>query len=571
MKVLTGYFLKPVKHEFLIKDNIMKKQIYCLAMAAISLGGLSSCGEDFLKIDHYDILEPDVLFQSEKNIVQGLNGVYDMFYPEWQNASDVQKSWNIKPQLAFSNYPALDCQASGWDNEFTRHEWRADKDMFYEGWKQAYKAIDRANRFLAKLEKVDPTVFAEGEKTKNIILAECRAIRAFFYSFLAQNFGRLPMLMTGDTYSSSPDKPRAESTDITWELIIEDFDFAAKTLDWKPWNGEKGRITKGMAKAYLAQAYMYNKKFDLAKQELDDVIRSGEYRLNPCYGQIHQEDRFWDAESIWEITYPHHGNLNWGADGKTDALWWPAFLTASPEYGGWGSLYISYEFCQSFEPGDKRLVYSVVQRGQKHPFTGEVIGASSGFEDEFVSSEKMPNNYCIKLWKRTPGSNGIVMNPQSAIWLRYSAVLLNYAECLFETGGDGWAYIDQVRQRAWGNLEVNLEQGEFPVPLNTTVVEVPDAKTYYTRYKADKGYQSEAWKVALTIERRHEFLAEYSFWYDLCRTNMAQEFLDREYPKGQGYTKRVFDFDPNRMIYPIPTDEIKKNNAISQEDQNPGY
>jgi len=535
--------------------------------------GIISCSEEYLEIDHYDIMEPSVLFENEETILQGLNGVYDLFYPEWENATDVQKSWNIKPQLAFSNYPALDCQASGWDNEFTRHEWRADKDMFYEGWKKAYKAIDRANRFLSNLEEVDPSVFENGKETKDIIEAECRAIRAFFYSWLAQNFGRIPMLMPGETYSSTPSKPRAESTEITWNRIIEDFDYAANILDWNPWKDQKGRITKGMAKAYLAQAYMYNKRFEDAKQELKDVIDSKVYDLNPCYGQIHMEDNFWDKESVWEVAYPHFENLNWGADGQTDALWWPTYLTASPEYGGWGSLYISYEFCNSFEEGDKRLKYSVVQRGETHPFTGQEIGASTGFEGEFVSSELLPNNFSIKLWKRKPGSDGIVMNPISAKWMRYSAVLLNYAECCFETNNpsEGWLYINKIRERAWGNLEVGLEQGEFPIPYNQELIEVPDAADYYETYKAQKGYSSDVWKVALTIERRHEFLAEYSFWYDLCRTNMAEEFLNIEYPKGQGYTKRTFDFNPNRMIYPIPTDEIIKNDAISQQDQNPGY
>ena len=52
---------------------------------------------------------------------------------------------------------------------------------------------------------------------------------------------------------------------------------------------------------------------------------------------------------------------------------------------------------------------------------------------------------------------------------------------------------------------------------------------------------------------------------------MAEEFLNCEYPKNSTPTNRSFNFDPNRMIYPIPTDEIKKNNAISQSDQNPGY
>ena len=534
---------------------------------------VSSCGEDFLKINHYDILEPAVMFRSEATIVAGLNGVYDLFYPEWEDDSDVQKSWNIKPQLAFSNYPALDCQASGWDNEFTRHEWRADKDMFYESWRQAYKAIDRANRFLDNLAKADHSVFESSADAGKIIEAECRAIRAFFYSFLAQNFGRIPMLMTGETFTDSPSKPRAATTAETWQLIIEDFDFAAKNLSWQAWKGETGRITRGMAKAYLAQAYMYNNRFEDAKRELKDIIDSDTYRLKPCFGMIHTENTHWDSESVWEVCYPRFSNMNWGANNQHDAVWWPAYLTSSPEYDGWGSLYISYEFCNSFEPGDKRLRYSVVQRGDAHPFTGQVIGATAGFGDELVSSELLPNNYSIKLWKRRPGSDATVMTPISARLMRYAAVLLNYAECCFEAGetATGWQMVNQIRNRAWGNLEVGIEQGDFPIALNTATVTVPDAQTFYDLYRTQKGYNSETWKVAVTIERRHEFLAEYSFWYDLCRTNMAQEFLDSEYPRNQGLTNRTFEFNPIRMLYPIPVDEIMKNDAISQSDQNPGY
>lgn len=550
------------------------KNIYVYTIMAFFSAVASSCADSFLDVDHYEILEPTVLFSDEESVLKGLNGVYDMFYPEWnvngQGGTDVQKSWNIKPQLAFSNYPALDCQASGWDNEFTRHDWRADKDMFEDGWKQCYKAIDRANRFLLNLKEVDPSLFAEGEKTKNRIVAETRAIRAFFYSYLAQNFGRLPMLMEGDTYNGSPNKARAESTEETWNLIMEDFTYAVNMLDWTPWNGEYGRVTKGMAKAYLAQAYMYNKHFEAARKELKDIIDSGVYGLEECFGLIHQENSYWNKESVWEIGYPSFGNLNWGADALSDALWWPAFLTASPDHGGWGALFISYEFCKSFEPGDKRKIYSVVERGGTHPYTGQRID-----NEQFKTSENMPNNYCIKLWKRVPGSDGIVMNPQPAIWLRYSAVLLNYAECLFETGSDGWPYIDQVRERAWGKLEPQVaaaKQALIPIPLNTDpTLEVPGAEAYYTAYKWQKGYKADAWKVALTLERRHEFVAEYSFWYDLTRTGMAEEFLNKEYPKGQGITQRQFEYQSYREIYPVPYLEIITNKLIGPENQNPGY
>ena len=48
--------------------------------------------------------------------------------------------------------------------------------------------------------------------------------------------------------------------------------------------------------------------------------------------------------------------------------------------------------------------------------------------------------------------------------------------------------------------------------MQETVVEVPDAKTYYTNYKANKGYSADAGIVAVNMERRHEFNSEFSFF-----------------------------------------------------------
>ena len=37
------------------------------------------------------------------------------------------------------------------------------------------------------------------------------------------------------------------------------------------------------------------------------------------------------------------------------------------------------------------------------------------------------------------------------------------------------------------------------------------------------------------------------------------------------HTKRAFNHDKNKELYPIPADEILKNPALTQDDQNPGY
>jgi hypothetical protein len=550
----------------------MKKNIFQYMLIAASLLLVTSCGEKYLDVEHPNILPSDFMYESEDNIFAGLNGIYDTFYPDKEGAGDAVV-WGFKPQMFIASHPTLDCQAGGWDNELCRHEWRADKDMFKFAWQASYFAISRINRFLDGLKDVDASIFTGGQATKDIIEAEARGVRAYNYFFLAKTFGPVPMLQTGETYSNTPSKPRPDNLQETYDLIIEDFSFASNILGWTPFNGQYGRITKGMCKSYLAQVYMYLEDFQTAKGLLEEVIGSGTYALNPCYGKIFDFESAWTSESIWEVMFPMHADMGWGATGKTDAVLWYGYMCASPEYSGWGSLYISHEYVNSFEPGDKRKQYSVVAKGDTNPFTNETTGQKTGFEDDLVGSEKMPNNYSLKYWRHRPGTESLVYEPISLQLLRYAEIVLDYAECCFETGdaANGWQYIGQIRNRAWGNLETALPEDAFVFPLNREEVSVPDAQTFYTSYKASKGYTSDVWKVALAIERRHEFNAEFSLYQDLCRTGMIREFLDNEYPIGKSITNRQFTFDPNHMIFPIPAQEILTNEAITPADQNPGY
>ena len=563
------------------------KKIYLKTVFAAALLMTTSCGEDFLEVPRYEILEPELLASSEEYVNQGLNALYDTFLPDKHADAfdiDIAQSWNMKPHHALANFPSMDVGGGGWDKEYWSHSWVAGKDMFQVAWKICYRAISRCNTFLAEVEKADPSIFADGETGKNKILAQAHAIRGYYYLYLSQNFGRVPMLETGETYSSTPSKPRPETMDGTYQLILDDFDFAARYLDWTPENGEYGRFTKGAALAYAAWTYMYMEDFETAKGLYKQIIDSGTYELLPSFGELYQMDHYWEKESVWEVAFYHWADLGWGATNSTEDVWWGFYLTAPAEYGGWGGTFVSHEFCRSFEPGDKRRQYSVVAVGETNPYTGQTVGADPSYAGDWEASNHLPNNYCLKLWKHTVDNP--VFTPISAIHMRYAAVLLNYAECCFETNdpATGWEYIGMIRDRAWGNLEVGQTPSEqyasSTLKYNTEIVEVPDAQTYYTQYKAEKGYTSDVWKVALTIERRHEFLLEYEFWYDLCRTDMAKDFLDAEYPKNDGsyYTEdglprtpRTFDYDPNRELYPIPTLEILTNPAIGPEDQNPGY
>ena len=201
-------------------------------------------------------------------------------------------------------------------------------------------------------------------------------------------------------------------------------------------------------------------------------------------------------------------------------------------------------------------------------------------------------------------------SPTPIYWKRLPNVMLDYAECCFRLGNEaeGWKQIDELRQRAFGKLEdgkekaltdkympyynsfaewVGRDEGmsdggmfykhrdEYPIPFGSTVDKVEDAKTYYTRYAAAKGFSSEVWKVAVNTERRKEFNCEWCLRPDMQRSNFMKDHVLTNYPKRNvenlkdvPWTNRDYEYQEWKMDMPIPKDEIVKNPALVQ---NPGY
>ena len=370
------------------------KNIYKI-FGIIALGALTltSCGDDFLDVDEYDKIPIEGEFLTEEAALAGLTGVYDLMNPNDGPDGD----WGFKPNLFSGTHPTMDTQATGWDAKFNSQSWNATTTELADGWAHAYAAIARANIYLAGLQAAPKAgVTAEGaiiegtgitDELRNIAEGEARAVRGFFYTYLAQTFGRVPMLATGEDYSTTPTKPRAETYNEMWNFIIEDFKVAAEKLDWKPYQGQYGRATKGMAKAYLADAYLWKayrlgcdingvyqeslantnaseirSLYESAEAELKEIINSGTYKLNPSFCTNWDVDGGgWNSECIWALFLDENDKLTGYVDrvSSMNIKWY----TACPENGGWGSLYLSWEWYAAYEQGDKRRDASCVIGG----------------------------------------------------------------------------------------------------------------------------------------------------------------------------------------------------------------
>ena len=622
--------------------------------------GFTSCDNDeFLDVDLYDVIASDAMFENDANAKKGLNGVYDMMFPN--DAKDAagkdlyDGDWGFKPNLFTGCHPTIDTQATGWDKNWNVQQWNSTSTELLAGWRHVYAGISRANDYLeglSKAEKVSPAV-------KQKLEGEGRALRGFFYHWLATTFGRVPMLATGETYSNTPTKAKAETYSEMWDFIIEDFKAAADLLDWKPMDQEYGRATKGMALAYLGDAYMWKAYrltdgangqqqdaaeaqncYKLAQECFKKILDSKTYKLNESFTTLWDPASAWGPEAIW-VEQLDEGN-NWGKWSDITSKLMLKWYTACPENGGWGSLYLSWEWYSCYEKGDKRRegscytgavpqidpnnpAYDPKYEGWYepaiygvNPYLQEVLGkgatGTTTKQFHFNNGEWAPAIWSSKMW-RTASANykGWAdghWSPTPIYWKRLPNVMLDYAECCFRLGNEaeGWKQIDELRQRAFGKLEdgkekeltdkympyynsfaewVGRDEGmsdggmfykhrdEYPIPFGSTVDKVEDAKTYYTRYAAEKGFSSEVWKVAVNTERRKEFNCEWCLRPDMQRSNFMKDHVLTNYPKRNvedlkdvPWTNRDYEYQEWKMDMPIPKDEIVKNPALVQ---NPGY
>ena len=627
----------------------MKNLIKYFALAGLGCVALASCdNEEFLDVPQYNILDVSAQFADDDHARIGLNGIY-----AFNNVSQQDNSWGYKPNLFTGSHPTMDTQCTGWDVKFLNQTWDAQVGELGEGWAHAYAAINRANIYLDGLKDAELV----SDAAKKTCEGEARALRGYFYTWLATTFGRVPMLATGEDFSNTPNKAAAETYEEMWDFIIEDFTAAAELLDWTPYGGQYGRCTKGMAKAYLADAYMWkafrcpeqaSDCYNKAKKELKDIINSGTYKLSTNFATNWDPAGFWNEECIWAMV-SDEGNewSSWGGD-RTITFANPnmfKWFTACPENGGWGSQYLSWEWYSCYEPGDTRrdascatgavpeadLAKYGIEKSENvwgyHPYLKDSLGTKDAngkvvkpfineqgvlagtktMQFHFTNGEFAPAIWTTKIWRNAyadGNSWGTQMwSPTIIYGKRYANVLLDYAECCFRTGDEsaGWAAIDEVRNRAWGNLTVGQDyskyfahfnqvyQGngksvtmtEYPIGVLTAAVTVPSAKDYYTALQAKPnrvGYKhtSEVWKVAVNEERRKEFNSEWCLCPDMIKSGYIEDHINYNYPKDDGgsdyanypWTKRSFDFDILKMDMPIPADELMKNTLL---EQNPAY
>ena len=114
---------------------------------------------------------------------------------------------------------------------------------------------------------------------------------------------------------------------------------------------------------------------------------------------------------------------------------------------------------------------------------------------------------------------------------------------------------------------------KYPIPFGSNGNVAPAGQTYYEMVKTKLGFNLESWQVAMIQERRKEFNAEWTLSPALRRAGLLAEHIAHNYPKDNTevkdldkylWTPRKYDYNEDKMDFPIPATEILRNPNLTQ-------
>lgn len=129
------------------------------------------------------------------------------------------------------------------------HEWRAYDEALYATWLYLYKVVGQCNFSLDKLDEYGPKLLSERELA--VCKAEVRAIRAMFYYYIMDMFGKVPLHLTSEL--KQVDLPERS---VTYRFIFNELQQCAPYLSEEMSQLEGyyyGKFTRGTAYFLLAK------------------------------------------------------------------------------------------------------------------------------------------------------------------------------------------------------------------------------------------------------------------------------------------------------------------------------
>jgi len=415
----------------------MKNRFFrILAIASLLSVSLWGC-EEFLDVEPEFTQDAENYFNSPNDYNLALIGAYDLLQGSFTSywIGDIASDHSIA-----GGESAFDTQGL---HEIDDMEHNAVNNELRSVFRWNFAGITRANFILENSDRIDFS-------GKDIILAEARFLRAYYYFELVKIFGGVPLIVDeriGTVEATEID--RASASDV-YAQIESDLNAAADILSYGA--PQIGRADKGAALALLGKAHLYQKEYEQASVILDQVITEGGYSLVSEYEDLWFVATQNNNEGVFTIQYSGQEGGSYDCLICLEGNAAPGFQGIrqydGPFYGDGNSYNLpTQKLYDAFDENDPRRAISILDleafiAQQENPNEIEFAIGGGGHTGYY-------NNKYIKRLSELGLPDTDLTSPLNYKVIRYADVLLMAAEAHNRIGEDGIAigYLNQVRDR----------------------------------------------------------------------------------------------------------------------------
>lgn len=402
----------------------------------------------------YSSLSEENITYSDQDISRMTGAVYNELrhiYWRWNGLFDIQEE---SADLMMTPLRV----GIGWGDLYIsmhKHTYHPNIDHLWTIWYYGYNGIGYANKML-DLEQI------QADKK---LVAELRTMRALFYYILFDCFKNIPLETTQKIEPGH--LPKQVAPEVMFDFIVSELQAAKVDLGREKVFGYPNRWVAEMilAKMYLNHNAWFNDHsddnyYELALDEVDDIIQNGGYSLAPNYSDNFKADISGCPETILAIPLDYtYAAGNYlvnkcliGAGGKAFGY------TGTP----WNGSCAVPQFMDTYHADDNRFD-DTWANGQQFDFeSGDPLKASVDDQGEVnlvytkeVHSIDNPGAYMLegfrfRKYEIVPGVDGTYGD--DVAFFRLSDAMFIKAECLLRLGRDqevAAGLITDVRRRAF--------------------------------------------------------------------------------------------------------------------------
>lgn len=476
-------------------------------------------------------------------------------------------------------------------NAIEQHAPTSTNDNLSNIWDRCFEGIQRANTTIKVLNNLQngQTSGKFNDARAKEIQGEARLLRAHYYFFLVRVFKVVPYITEASNGAFV-----ANDKDI-YPNIVEDLTYAVANLTTAKPRGQKGRVDKYAAQAYLGKVLLYQKKYAEAYAQLNAVIlakpdittlpysdnfditkENGPEAIMAVEHSVGTDGTGGDNGNVGDILNFPYGNTPINCCGffqptidlanafKVNAAGLP-LLDGSyrdnpykSDFGLTGTAKANYVVDKTLAL-DPRIESTLGRRGIPYRDWGLMAG-DTWIRDASNGGPFLPIKNTIEASQiasgTAPGTTNVTGLNVNLI--RLGDIYLMAAECAVETGDLPRALIlvNAVRARAAKITPQQVNGAAAAAYKVSPYASFPDAA--YAR-------------TAVRFERRLELAMEGHRFFDLVRWGIAKQTLESYFAFEGGYFNYLkgLTFETRDDYFPLPQDQIDRSKGTLK--QSPGY